>query len=179
MNLHTRIGRLALTVLALAAIPAAAAHAQARPAIVLRAEQCLRRNVDKVVANERDLASAANFLVNFACAGEVAGAARYQRNSAYVQMFSTVFKMAAQGGTPAAKAVSPLTDFKASVDPETGEIVVPPSAPGSPPNPITTLMPMMEAIVGQVTPESVPVALRKLTGELVMAAHERAAAAAH
>jgi hypothetical protein len=178
MNLHTPVGWLGLAVLALAAVPAASAHAQARPPIVLRAEQCLRHNVDKVVANERDLASAASFLVNYACAGEVAGAARYQRNSAYVQMFGTIFKMAAQG-TPAAKAASPLADFKASVDPETGDIVVPPSAPGAPPNPITTLMPMMESIVGQVTPESVPVALRKLTGELVLAAHERAIAAAH
>jgi hypothetical protein len=186
MTLRPTFVRLGLAILALAAAAAAPARAQTKPPIVARAEQCLRQNVDRVVASDRDLQSAASFLVNYACAGEVSSAARYQRNSAYVQMFSTIFKLAGQStaATAAANAAigkpaAPMPDFKASVDPETGDIVVPPSAPGTPPNPIAGVLPMMENIFGQVSPETVPVGLRKLAGDLVLAAHDRSATAAH
>ena len=128
-----------------------------------------------MVAVERDLQAAASFLVTYACAAEVAGASRYQRNSAYLQMFSTMFKTIPQTSAVAGKPPAPNVEFKASVDPETGEIVVPPSPPGSPPNPMSSVLPMMSSIVGQVAPESVPVDLRRLAGELVMAARERQA----
>ncbi len=172
----------------------AQAQTPTRAAIVMRAEQCLRQNVDRVVAAEHDMQSAASFLVNFVCAGEVAGAARYQRNTAYVQMLATMFKTLGQAsaapgsaasgsaasGSASAAAPKPPTpnpmaslDFKGMVDPETGEIVPSPSAPGAPPNPLANLLPMVSNIFGQATPETVPVDLRRLAGELVMAAHAK------
>jgi hypothetical protein len=176
VNLRKIIGRIGLAALASAAIPATAC-AQNRPPIVARAEQCLRKNVDRVVASERDLQSAAAFLVTYACADEISGAARYGRNSAYVQMFGTIFKMVGQSNAAAATASGKpapiLPDFKASVDPDTGDIVLPPPAPGAPTTPIATLLPTMEGLFGQVAPEAVPVNIRKLAGEIVLDAHER------
>ncbi|WP_372786542.1 hypothetical protein [Phenylobacterium sp.] len=178
MRPSTNVGRLGLA--------GAPAQAQTRAPILVRAEQCLRQNVDHVVAAEHDLQSAASFLVTYACAAEVAGAARYQRNTAYVQMFSSIFKTVAlaavPGKPPAANppaAPLPAMDFKASVDPETGEIVIPPAAPGAPANPVATMLPMMGSLFGQVAPEAVPVDLRKLAGQLVLAAQERQAGKAH
>jgi hypothetical protein len=160
-------------ILATLSLAAAPVQAQTRPPIMVRAEQCLRQNVDHVVAAERDLQAAASFLVTYACAAEVSGASRYQRNSAYLQMFSTMFKAIPQGAAVAGKPPPPNMEIKASVDPESGEIVVPPSPPGSPPNPMSLALPMMTNIFGQVAPEAVPVDLRKLAGELVMTARER------
>jgi hypothetical protein len=156
---------------------AAQAQVPARAPVVVRAEQCLRQNVDHVVAVERDLESAANFLVNYACAAEVSGALRYQRNTAYVQVFSTIFKTVGQTAAVAGKPTPPAVDFKASVDPETGAMVSPPATPGAPTNPMTAIMPLMDGLFGQVAPETVPVDLRKLAGDLVLAARERQAKA--
>lgn len=189
MNLckTVRLGGVAAT--AALGVAAAPACAQTHPPIVARAEQCLRQNVERVVAADHDMASAANFLVTYACAGEVEGARRYERNSAYVQMFSAMFKglsqaqvtqsqvISAQGTQapatkgPLPKPPAPLPEFKATVDPETGQIVLPPAAPGAPANPLVGMFPMMESLFGQVAPDNVPVALRKLAGELVLAAH--------
>ena len=168
-----------LVALAVFGLSTGSAQAQARPAIVARAEQCLRQNVDRVVAAERDMQSAASFLVTYACASEVAGASRYQRNAAYVQMFATMFKTMAQA--PASSGAKPgppnplaNMDIKASVDPETGEIITPPAAPGAPANPISNVLPMLSNVFGQVAPDAVPVDLRKLAGDLVLAAHAKA-----
>lgn len=176
MSLRAHVRRKGFAALvATLGLAGAPVQAQTRAPIMVRAEQCLRQNADHVVAAERDLQSAATFLVSYACAAEVAGASRYQRNSAYVQMFSTMFKTIPQTSAIAGKPPAPNVEFKASVDPETGEMVVPPSPPGSPPNPMSSVLPMMSSIFGQVAPESVPVDLRKLAGELVMAARERQA----
>lgn len=177
---NSAVGRLALVTVAAVTLVAAPARAQSRPPIVFRAEQCLRQNVDRVVAAERDLQSAAAFLVTYACAGEVAGAQKYYRNSAYIQMFNTVIKTVATAtppGTPAKPAApNPLAglDLKASVDPETGEFVTAPTAPGAPANPLAAMLPMMSGLFGQVAPDSTPVELRKLAGELVLAARAKA-----
>jgi hypothetical protein len=183
MNLRKTLGLSGVAAAVALACAAAPASAQTRPAIVVRAEQCLRQNVGRVVAADHDMASAANFLVSYACAGEVEGARRYERNSAYVQMFSVMFKGMAQAqavqsripappGAPApsAKPPAPPPEFDATVDPETGQIVLPPSAPGTPANPLTAMFPMMESLFSQVAPDIVPVGLRKLAGELVLAA---------
>jgi hypothetical protein len=90
-------------------------------------------------------------------------------------MFSTMFKAIPQSAAVAGKPLPPNMEIKASVDPESGEIVLPPSPPGSPANPMSLALPMMTNIFGQVAPEAVPVDLRKLAGELVMTARERQA----
>ena len=185
MGLRTNLRCLGLAALAASlSLAGAPAQAQAPPKapIVVRAEQCLRQNVDHVVAAERDLQSAASFLVTYACAAEVSAASRYQRNTAYVQMFGSMFKGMAQASSQAstpAKTPAPGIDFKASVDPETGEIVLPPAAPGAPPNGLASVLPMMGNLFGQVAPDVVPVDLRRLAGELVLAARERPAAKGH
>jgi len=185
MSKFRNAGLTGLAALTVAGAFGGAAHAQSKPAIVVRAEECLRRNVDRVVAADSDMASAANFLVTYACASEVAGAARFERNTAYVQMFATIFKSmpaaagaagAAAGATSSAKP--PAIDFKASVDPQTGELVTPPAAPGAAANPISTVMPLMDNLFGQVSPATVPVGLRKLAGDLVLAAQEKRGAKA-
>src|SRR5476651_1260451 len=147
-----KTARLIAAAAAAVGLAAGAAHAQTKAPIVVRAERCLRQNVDRVVAADHDMASAANFLVGYACAGEVEGARRYERNKAYVEMFSTMFKGIGQlqpAPAPGAKAPAPMPEFKASVDPETGLIVVPPAAPGAPANPFADMIPMMEGIFGQ------------------------------
>ena len=176
MTLRAQVRRVGFAALvATLGLAGAPAQAQTRAPILIRAEQCLRQNADHVVAVERDLQSAASFLVTYACAAEVSGAARYQRNSAYLQMFSTMFKAIPQTAAVAGKPPPPNIEIKASVDPESGEIVLPPSPPGSPANPMSLALPMMTNIFGQVAPEAVPVDLRKLAGELVMTARERQA----
>lgn len=178
MRKHRTVSALALASIAVAGLAAPAA-AQTKAPVVARAEQCLRRNVDRVVGAEHDLQAAAGFLVTYACAAEVSAATRYERNTAYVQMFSTLFKASAQApGKPPPAPPLPNLNLNASVDPETGEIVAPPAAPGAPPNPMSGLLPMMSNISAQVAPDSVPVDLRKLAGDLVLAAHDQHAARA-
>jgi hypothetical protein len=189
------IGRLALAA-AMAAAAGGAANAQARaaaakPPIIARAETCLRSKVDQVVADTADIAGAANFLVGFACADEMAGATRYLRNTAYVQLFGTVFKAAAATGAGAAsKSATPgqsqptgtaagaaaaamtagafLSQLK--VDPNTGEISAGKDAASGE---VNSAIAQFSSIVSQFAPDTVPVSLRKLAGDLVLEARER------
>ena len=191
------IGRLALAAaMATAAGGAAQAQqAQARtpkPPIIARAEQCLRQKVDVVVANTADIAGAANFLVGFACADEVAGATRYLRNTAYVQLFGTVFKAAAATGagtagkppaqgqgqaaqSPGGAAAAAMTAgaflSQLKVDPNTGEINMASKDAAS--SEVNAAISQFSSIVSQFAPDTVPVPLRKLAGDLVLEARER------
>jgi hypothetical protein len=183
------IGRLALAV---AMVTGGAAQAQtgaaaAKPPVVARAEQCLRSKVDRVVADEPDIAAAASFLVSYACADEVAGATRFLRNTAYVQLFSTAFKAGAAaaaaskpavqgqsqsqgaGSTAAAAAMTAsalMSQLK--VDPETGDVTA-----GAQSTQINAALGQFSNIMGQFLPDNVPVPLRELAGALVLEARER------
>jgi hypothetical protein len=172
----------ALAAVSLAASLATAAAAEERPAVALKAEACLRQNVDRVVAADPNMASAADFLVNYACADEVATLVRYQRNLAYVAIFSVVGRSnppaPASGDAPKPPPPPPI-DPKALVDPVTGDLKLPPSPPGSPSNGVATLLPMLNGLTGQLIAVSAPPELRRLAGELVLAAHARAKTAKH
>jgi hypothetical protein len=168
-------------VAALLLAAASPALAEDKPPIVARAEKCLADNVDRVVAVEPDIQSAASFLVNFACANEVAGVARYERNKLSVQMMNGMFKAMPQFMWQAKpddpKAAAPPQFPEATVDPDTGEIVIPPSPPGAQANPFAAMMPQVaSASMSQMGADSPPPALRKLAGELVLAARQRAKA---
>lgn len=163
---------------------ASPAAAQERPPVALKAEQCLRQNVDRVVEADQSLASAAEFLINFACAGEVAAMARYQRNMAYLEIFSVLAKSAAApaagANASAAKLPAlPQIDPKTFVNPETGDLNLPPSPPGAPANPITSLLPVLNGLFGQLTSVNASPDLRRLAGDLVLAAHERQRSGRH
>ncbi|HEY3947685.1 hypothetical protein [Phenylobacterium sp.] len=172
--------------------PPQAEKAQAdRAPVVARTEQCLRQKVDRVVADEPDIAAAANFLIGFACADEIAGATRYMRNTAYVQLFgmlgalgkaasTTITKGAAPGAppplpvppSPTAANVASAVLAQLSVDPQTGDIVLP-IAKNRAASPINASLSQFSTILGQFMPETTPVSLRKLAGDLVLEARER------
>ena len=160
-----------------------------KPPIVARAEECLRQKVDRVVADEPDIAAAANFLVDYACADEVAGATRYLRNETYVQLFGAIAKVAAtasankpagqaQGQPQAAGASAAAAASAASavasrlkVDPETGEMRM--SAPGPQAAQVNGMLSQSSSILSQFLPDNIPVSIRKLAGDLVLEARER------
>lgn len=145
------------------------ASAQDRPPVIARAETCLRANVDRVVEVERDLHSAATFLVSFTCAETTAAAARHERNVALLNSFKAL-----SGSLPKDFAKSTLSvEVEATVDPETGEFVIPPPKVGERPSPMTAMLPQMSANAGMMLPEAAPTGLRQLAGELVLAARER------
>jgi hypothetical protein len=165
----------------LSATLAPPAAAQERPPVALKAEQCLRQNVDRVAAADPSLASAADFLVNYACAGEIAALTRYQRNMAYVAIFGAMAKATPPPAAGAASAANakpppPPPDLKAMVNPETGDLNLPPPQPGAPANPMASLLPVLNGLFGQLTAINAPPELRRLAGELVLAAHEKRAA---
>jgi hypothetical protein len=158
----------AAIVIALIATPALA---QEKPPIVARAELCLRSNVDRVVAAEPNVDSAANFLLTYICAGEVSDAARYELNIIVVKQFGAMGATFPQSrvGTSPVVAAAP----SASVDPETGDIVVPPQKSGQGPDIFTPMLRQMGSSTGQFTQMMMPVSLRKLAGSLVLEARER------
>jgi hypothetical protein len=147
--------------------------AQQTPPVFARAQACLEANVERVVAAETDVTSAATFLLNYTCAAEVQAAGRYERNSVFVKGMTSLFSgaitdsVANKGADPASTKLIP----SASVNPETGEIVTPPRPPRSPFNPAEALLPSMGSQA--LFPESPPVTLRHLAGDLVLAASER------
>jgi len=170
---------------------AAQAQSRADPAkapVMVRAEQCLRQKVDRVVADEPDVAAAANFLVGYACAEDVAAATRYLRNETFVQLFSEVAKLAAassaakpqgpsgQAPNPAASAAAAATTASAmaalvKIDPETGEMHV--SLPGAQAAQVNGMLSQTSSVLSQFMPDNIPVPIRKLAGELVLDARER------
>jgi len=146
-----------------------AAPAQDRPPVLARAEACLRANVERVVAVESDLQSAATFLVNFACAETTAGAARYERNLGWLASFKGM-----SSSLPKEFEKSSFSmEVEASVDPETGEFIIPKPKPGERPSPLVTMLPQMSMNAAAMFPDTMPLALRRLAGELVLAARER------
>jgi hypothetical protein len=146
-----------------------ATAAEVQPPIVARAEACLRANVERVVAVEPDLQSAAKFLVDFACAIETSAAARYERNVSWLVSMRAFSK-----GIPKSFANSSMSfEVDASVDPETGEFVIPEPKSGAQPSAIASMLPQMSMSSGVMFPDVTPVALRRLAGELVLAVRER------
>jgi hypothetical protein len=178
--------KLALLPLA-ALIVAGPAFAQDKPPVVARAEQCLAAKVDQVVAADPDINSAASFLVTYACAEEVTRASHYERNVATVKAYTGMFGAMSQLATASAAAKDAKNakgkDAKSEaaaanmakmfdtsgmgVDPETGDIVLPKDGGGL----FAGMMPQInQAQAATGGNEPVPVSLRKLAGELVMAA---------
>jgi hypothetical protein len=157
-------------------LAAAPVSAQVKPPILARAEACLRSKVDRVVAIEPDADSAANFLLDYACAGEVSDAARYELNLVMVKQFAAMGSSFPQV-TPGAKA-QPVAAPSATVDPETGDIVVPPPTGDAKPDFLTPMLKQMGSSMTQFAQIKAPVSLRKLAGELVLEARERQGAKA-
>ena len=161
---------------------AAPATAQDKPPIIGRAEDCLKSNVDRVVAVDPDLESAANFLLNYSCAGEVSDASRYELNLILVKQFGAMDAMSRSFGRPVPKGEAqppqPLTISSAAtatVDPNTGEIILPPQKEGSPPDFFAPMLRQTGNATGQFTQLTTPVLLRKLAGALVLEAREHRA----
>jgi hypothetical protein len=164
-------------VIGLALLTAGPALAQDKPPIVARAEQCLRDNVDRVVAAEPDIQSAASFLVNFACAPQVSAEARYEMNLLVVKtMVGTANNMPIFRAPPGV-GVKPPTPLAATVDPDSGDIIVSPPPPGEAPNPVASTL----ANIGAKSTsgadfgmqQTAPASLRKLAADLVLHARER------
>lgn len=146
-----------------------AASAQVTPPIMARAEACLRANVDRVVAVEPDVQSAATFLVSFTCAETTAGAARYERNVAFLNSFKAMSESMPKDLGRTAFSMK----IDATVDPETGHFIIAPSKPGEQPSPMTAMLPQTSASAGMMLPDNSPVSLRRLAGELVLTSRER------
>lgn len=161
------MARFGLAAIAIALV-AAPACAEDKPPIVARAELCLRSNVDRVVAVEPDVDAAANFLLTYSCAEQVSDAARYELNIMMVKQFGAMRTSLSQnpaGAKSQAPAPSP------SVDPKTGDIVIPPQQSGAPPDFLAPMLQQMGNSAGQFT--MMPVSLRELAGSLVLEARER------
>lgn len=159
---------------AIASTAGGAASAQTSAPIVARAEQCLVDNVKRVVAIETDISAAANFLVEYACAAEVAGAARYERNLGYVEAAEAMSKaVKARSAEMTKGAPSTMFDFRARVDPTTGDIVSPPvSGAGEQPF-LQSTLPSVSKQSENMVPWAVPSSLRMLAGRLVLEAREQ------
>jgi hypothetical protein len=157
------------------------------PPVVARAEQCLRDNVATVTAVESDLQSAASFLVTFVCAREVAGAVRYERSRAAVSSFVALVSSSPASLVAASRDAANTTTAAAqpkfampTVDPETGEIIMPPQPPGTPANFFAPMMPQLaEANATLFGSDAAPVALRQLAGALVLEARSRRPSHSH
>jgi len=161
------------------AMLASAASAQERPSIYLKAEECLRSNVDRVVTDEPNMQSAADFLITYVCADQVYRVTKYELNQTYVRMFSSMATAIPQVSPGPGKPPPISLKFDAKVDPETGDIIVPPEKPGDPPNPMANLLRMQMGTAVLQFSQVMPVELRKLAGELVLATRERQLAKAH
>jgi hypothetical protein len=142
--------------------------------------------VDRVVAADPDLPSAANFLVGFVCAKEVADAAHLERNRVLVSQFNAMMK--GMGSAPASTypaglpggqppAQSGWRNYELSVDPDTGNVVFPAQLQSENENPGTWGAMILKQVGDAHLDDDlnpVPPDLRALAGELVLAARERA-----
>jgi len=149
-------GAAAVAALALAC----AASAQPAPSAVARAENCLRGNAERVARADPGLESAAGFLVNYVCGGEVEAASRYERNAELLRIVT-----AASAGKP----------LPFQLDPLTGRLIPVPPAPGAKSDKNDDDGPLdgLGAVNALQTGFSVSVspALKKLAAELILAAH--------
>jgi hypothetical protein len=154
-------------------IIATGASAQDEPPVMQRAEDCLRANVDRVVAVEPDVNSAAAFLLSYACPEEVARAARYEMNSALLSGLNATAKSVATisaptiNGRPVGVKAAPM----ASVSPETGDIVTPPASAASPAGMGSEVLSGVGRVV-DLAANTAPASLRRYAGELVLGARE-------
>jgi len=156
---------------ALAAFVGTTAFSQDKPPVFVRAEQCLRENVDRVVAADPGLTSATSFLLNYRCAAEVEAVARYQRNLNLAQLYNSMTALQPPGARKASASASKPSE---SVDPETGEMVVHPAPSGARRDQASVEISQLGSDpVGQLTPEVGPVALRRFAGDLVLETRER------
>jgi hypothetical protein len=157
----------------LTVLSGSSALAQDKPPVVARAEQCLRDNVERVVAVEPDVQSAASFLVDFVCAPQVSAASRYEVNKTLVRLMvdqANALPVFTIPGQPPA----PRVTLTATVDPETGDVVVPPAPAGAAANPFSTMLRNMgSSSLGQAGVQAVSPPLRHLAGDLVLAAREQ------
>lgn len=172
--------RIAILVASAAVVSTAggAANAQTSAPIVARAEQCLVDNVKRVVAIESDINAAASFLVDYACAMEMAGAARYERNLGYVNAAEAMSKAAkARSAEMTKSAASTMFDFSARVDPTTGDIVSPPASGAGEQPFLQSTLPSVSKQNEHMVPWAVPSSLRMLAGRLVLEAREKSGAA--
>jgi len=159
--------------IAFALMAAGPALAQDRPPVVARAEQCLRDNVDRVVAIEPDVNSAANFLVTFACASQVSAASRYEINLVLAKTMVDEAN-AMPVFTPPGQPATPRETFTATVDPETGDIIMPPVAAGTTASPFATVLRNMgSSSLSGAGLQAASAPLRNLAGDLVLQARER------
>jgi hypothetical protein len=157
------------------------AVAQDKPPVVARAEQCLREKVDRVVAVEPDVNAAANFLVTFACAPQVSAATRYEFNLVIAKAWVGMANNMPQISVPGQPAKPPET-ITATVDPETGEIVIPPPPTGTTANPMSAMLRNIGPSASMSDFSGVQIIstpLRKLAGDLVLQARERQLAKPH
>jgi hypothetical protein len=135
--------------------------------VMFHAEQCLRDNADRVVAADSDLESAADFLLTYRCAPEIAAAARYQRNTAFAGVYNSMTN------TQLLPTRKPMAHPVESVDPETGRIVIHQPPPGAKSASSIEIEQLGNSETEDLIPLAVPIALRKLAGDLVLAAQER------
>jgi hypothetical protein len=155
--------------------------AQPSPPVVMHAEDCLRANVDRVVADDADLQSAATFLVNYACAAEVSRAQNYETNlviasqlNAMVKTMATAMPSQVAPSNEGPASQLPSIEFTATVDTETGDLIVPPAPPGPMAQMLTTMIPQtMRQAATLMSNGAIPVKLRALAGQLVISAYER------
>ncbi|KQW82241.1 hypothetical protein [Brevundimonas sp. Root1279] len=173
----------------LVAAPQAAVEPRA-PALT-NAEACLREKADAAVAAATSASDAADFLLTYLCAGPVDRAATWQRNSEMLVSMKGMFDGLKEMGPPysddeesdeeAASDEAPeeadgavMNDFfggmeNISVDPVTGEFIVPEDAS----NVMASTLRTQTNAVGQLLGDQRPVFLRELAGQLVLQARTR------
>ena len=150
--------------------------AQDNPPIMARAELCLRSNVDRVVAVDPSLDSAANFLITYVCAAEISSVLRYEQNLAFVHnIWSLTGGVTKDGGAGKAQSPPPTPP---RVDPDTGDIIAPKHSEDASASPQAQLADPI--ILGRMASSThsydqlaAPVSLRRLAGFLVLEARER------
>ena len=153
---------------------ARAADPPPTPPVVSRAAQCLADHVERVVANDPDVTSAADFLMTYACAAEVSAAAKYERNLIAAAHFNKLNEINPYGLVESCHdPCPPPAPLKMTVDPDTGELIPPKTPAGPQSDALTREMADMTGDFASVYGDATPIELKTLVGQLVLAAHER------
>ena len=126
----------------------------AEPPVMMAAENCLRGNVARVAALDKDLTSAADFLLEDLCAQEVEAASRYARNTDLIAVLA---------------ANAPAAATRISVDPVTGRLQAPVEPGKSPTDGIGAINVLQAGFTPAVAPS-----LRTLAARLVLEARAEA-----
>lgn len=183
-----------LALIAAAALVATPAFAQdARPAAYTNAEACLRENAPAAVRASSGAADAAEFLLQYLCAGPVGAAGAYQMNSASLEAMRglmtgmsdfgmededsatetvevDLIEPADAGETvppPRPSQMQAMADMfdGISVDPVSGELVVAPGAKGAA---LAGSLRAQSSATSALLGNHPPVFLRELAGRLVL-----------